>query len=233
MKISRRFASAIVVAAMAGALCSSLTGAASAADTPAPAPSGSSAPPQVRVTTNMGNFVIELNPERAPLTVATFLRYVKEGQYTQTLLHRVIAGFLVQGGGYSAVDESLKPTHGAIPNESGNGLQNKRGTVGLARTIMPHSGNCQFYVNLADNPELDPLPVRWGYAVFGRVIDGMDVVDRISTVPTGAAAKFPADAPLKPVVIEKIELLGPGGVKQDTPNQLAPAPTGNDVLSPN
>ena len=107
---------------MAGALCSSLTGAASAADTPAPAPSGSSAPPQVRVTTNMGNFVIELNPERAPLTVATFLRYVKEGQYTQTLLHRVIAGFLVQGGGYSAVDESLKPTHGAIPNESGNGL---------------------------------------------------------------------------------------------------------------
>jgi peptidyl-prolyl cis-trans isomerase A (cyclophilin A) len=231
MMTSRRFASGIVVAALAAAVARSLTGTAFAADTAA---TSSSAPsPQVRVTTDMGSFVIELNAERAPLTVGTFLRYVKEGQYTQTLLHRVIPGFLVQGGGYSAVDGSLKPTHGPIPNESGNGLHNLRGTVGLARTLLAHSGNCQFYVNLADNPELDPLPVRWGYAVFGRVIDGMDVVDRISTVATGATAKFPADTPLKPVVVEKIELLGPGGVKQDTPNQLAPAPSPNDVLSPN
>jgi cyclophilin family peptidyl-prolyl cis-trans isomerase len=228
MMISRRFASGIVVATLAATVASSLTATASAADTPAAAPS-----PQVRVTTNMGNFVIELNAERAPLTVGTFLRYVKEGQYTQTLLHRVIPGFLVQGGGFSAVDESLKPTHGPIPNESGNGLHNLRGTVGLARTQQAHSGNCQFYVNLADNPELDPLPVRWGYAVFGQVIDGMDVVDRISTVATGATAKFASDAPLKAVVIEKVELLGAGGVRQQTPNQLAPAPSPNDVLSPN
>jgi len=235
MIISRRFASGILVAALAAAVPCSLTGTASAADTPEAAASSSSASPQVRVTTNMGSFVMELNAERAPLTVGTFLRYVKEGQYTQTLLHRVIPGFLVQGGGYSAVDESLKPTHGPIPNESGNGLHNLRGTVGLARTQQAHSGNCQFYVNLADNPELDPLPVRWGYAVFGRVIDGMDVVDKISTVPTGATAKFASDAPLKPVIVEKVELLGPGGagVKQDTPNQLAPAPSPNDVLSPN
>lgn len=230
MIISRRFASRIVVAALAAALGSSVSGTASAADAPA-APAAS---PQVRVTTNMGSFVIELNSERAPLTVGTFLRYVKEGQYTQTLLHRVIPGFLVQGGGYSAVDDSLKPTHGPIPNESGNGLHNLRGTVGLARSAQAHSGNCQFFINLADNPELDPLPVRWGYAVFGRVIDGMDVVDRISTVPTGATASFTADAPLKPVIVEKVELLGAGGIKpQQGTNQLAPAPSGNDVLSPN
>jgi cyclophilin family peptidyl-prolyl cis-trans isomerase len=233
MKISRRFTSGIVVAVLATALASSVTGMAAAADSPAEAPSGSTKSPQVRVTTNMGSFVIELNAERAPLTVGTFLRYVKEGQYTQTLLHRVIPGFLIQGGGFSAVDESLKPTHGPIPNESGNGLHNLRGTVGLARTTQAHSGNCQFYINLADNPELDPLPVRWGYAVFGRVIDGMDVIDRISTVATGATAKFSSDAPLKPVIIEKVELLGAGGIKQETPNQLAPAPSPNDVLSPN
>jgi peptidyl-prolyl cis-trans isomerase A (cyclophilin A) len=230
MIISRRFASGLVVAALAAALGSSVSGTASAANTPA-APA---APPQVRVTTNMGNFVIELNLERAPLTVGTFLRYVKEGQYTQTLLHRVIPGFLIQGGGYSAVDDSLKPTHGPIPNESGNGLHNLRGTVGLARSALAHSGNCQFFINLADNPELDPLPVRWGYAVFGRVIDGMDVVDKIALVPTGSTASFTADTPLKPVIIEKVELLGAGGIKpQQGPNQLAPPPSGNDVLSPN
>jgi cyclophilin family peptidyl-prolyl cis-trans isomerase len=189
--------------------------------------------PQVRVTTSMGDFVMELYPERAPVTVAEFLRYVKEGQYTQTLIHRVVPGFLVQGGGFSAVDESIKPTHGAVANESGNGLQNKRGWVGLARTEAPHSGNCQFFVNLADNSELDPLPVRWGYAVFGQVIDGMDVIEHISTVPTGAAGRFKADAPLTHVIIQKMELVGPGGLAVAGPKQLAPAPTGNEVLSPN
>jgi cyclophilin family peptidyl-prolyl cis-trans isomerase len=189
--------------------------------------------PQVRVSTSMGDFVIELYPDRAPVTVAEFLKYVKEGQYTQTLIHRVVPGFLVQGGGFSAADENLKPTHGVVANESGNGLQNKRGWVGLARTEAPHSGNCQFFVNLADNSELDPLPVRWGYAVFGQVIDGMDVIERISTVPTGAMGRFKADAPLSHVIIQKIELVGPGGVTVAGPKQLAPAPTGNEVLSPN
>jgi len=189
--------------------------------------------PQVRVITSLGEVVIELYPDRAPLTVAEFLRYVKEGQYTQTLVHRVVPGFLLQGGGFAAADESSKPVHGPIPNESGNGLQNKRGWVGLARTESPHSGNCQFYINLADNSELDPLPVRWGYAVFGRVIDGMDVVEHIGIVPTGSAGKFKSDAPLTHIVIEKIELVGPGGAKVEASKPLAPAPTGNEVLSPN
>jgi cyclophilin family peptidyl-prolyl cis-trans isomerase len=121
-----------------------------------------------------------------------------------------------------------------VANESGNGLQNKRGWVGLARAESPHSGNCQFFINVADNPELDPLPVRWGYAVFGKVIDGMDVVDRISLVAAGAEGKFKSDAPLVHVVIEKIDFLGADTIKQDdSPKQLAPAPTGNEVLSPN
>jgi peptidyl-prolyl cis-trans isomerase A (cyclophilin A) len=230
MMLSRRLISALAVAALAVSAGSTLKTAA-AADSSAPQPAA--AHPQIRVITSMGNFVVELYPDRAPITVAEFLKYVSEGQYTQTLLHRVIPGFLVQGGGFAAADEAVKPTHPAIFNESGNGLQNKRGWVGLARTEAPHSGNCQFYVNLADNPELDPLPVRWGYAVFGRVIDGLDVLDRISTVPTGAEGKFKSDAPLAHVVIQKIELVGPGGITQAGPGQLAPAPTGTEVLSPN
>ncbi|HEV2700997.1 MAG TPA: peptidylprolyl isomerase [Steroidobacteraceae bacterium] len=207
-------------------------GRAYAADPPAAKSLGT---PQLRVTTSLGSFVIELYPDRAPITVAEFLKYVKDGQYTQNLFHRVVPGFLIQGGGFSATDESSKPVHGVVLNESGNGLQNKRGWVGLARTEAPHSGNCQFYINLADNPELDPLPVRWGYAVFGKVIDGMDVVDKIGIVPTGAEGRFKSDAPLTHVVIEKIELLGVGvdATPQDAPKTLAPAPTGNEVLSPN
>jgi peptidyl-prolyl cis-trans isomerase A (cyclophilin A) len=160
----------------------------------------------VRVTTNMGEFVIELNAERAPLTVANFLRYVNEGFYSGTLIHRVVGNFVIQGGGHAAADYKLKPVHEPVVNESGNGLQNKRGTVGLARSTGPHSGNSQFYVNIADNPDLDPLPARWGYTVFGRVISGMDVIDRIGVVPTGSAGPLKSEAPLKPVIIEKIEL---------------------------
>jgi peptidyl-prolyl cis-trans isomerase A (cyclophilin A) len=231
MMINRRLISGLAAATLALALGGSLTGTAAAADTAAPpAPPA----PQVRVVTSMGSFVIELNPDRAPITVATFLGYVKEGQYTQTLMHRVIPGFLVQGGGFSAATGGPKPTHPSIPNESGNGLQNKRGAVGLARTAQAHSGTCQFYINVADNPELDPLPVRWGYAVFGRVIDGMDVLDRISNVPTGPVGIFKSDAPLTPVIIEKVEILTSSGAKvEDAPAQLAPAPNGSDVQSPN
>jgi cyclophilin family peptidyl-prolyl cis-trans isomerase len=165
----------------------------------------------VRVTTDMGAFTIQLDPERAPLTVANFMRYVNEGFYSNTLFHRVVGGFVVQGGGHSAVDMKAKPTHDAIVNESGNGLQNKRGTVGMARSGSPHSANAQFYINLADNPELDPLPTRWGYAVFGRVIDGMDVLDRIGVVATGAVGPFKSEAPLKPIVIQKVEVINGGG----------------------
>ena len=164
----------------------------------------------VRVTTNMGEFVIELQPDRAPLTVANFLRYVNEGFYTNTLFHRVVGNFVVQGGGHAASDFKLKPTHDYIVNESGNGLQNKRGTVGVARSGPPHSANSQFYVNLADNPELDPLPTRWGYAVFGRITQGMEVIDKMGVIATGSMGPFKSEAPLKAVVIEKIEVVKGG-----------------------
>jgi peptidyl-prolyl cis-trans isomerase A (cyclophilin A) len=169
--------------------------------------------PEVRVTTNMGSFVIELRPDRAPLTVADFLRYVHEGFYTNTLIHRVVANFVIQGGGHDAAPPyALKPTYPPVDNESGNGLQNKRGAVGLARAAGPHTGNAQFYIDLVDNPELDPLPTRWGYAVFGQVVQGMDVVDRIGVVPTGSFGPLKSDAPLKPVVIQSIEVISPPGL---------------------
>ena len=183
---------------------------------------------QVRVTTNMGEFVIELMPDRAPLTVANYLRYVKEGYYSGTLIHRVVANFVIQGGGHSASDLKLKPVHDPVNNESGNGLQNKRGMVGLARGESAHSGNAQFYVNLVDNPDLDPLPTRWGYAVFGRVVQGMDVVDRIGVTPTGASGPFKSDTPLKPVIIEKVEVV-------DAASQAAspaPAPVATPIAVP-
>lgn len=164
---------------------------------------------QVKVVTNMGDFVIEVRPERAPLTAANFLRYVKEGFYTNTLIHRVVPNFVIQGGGHDATTMNLKPAHENIVNEAGNGLQNKRGAVGLARTTAPHSGNAEFYVDLVDNPDLDPVPTRWGYAVFGRVVQGMDVIDKIGETPTGAVGPFKQDAPLKPIVIQSISIVAP------------------------
>lgn len=197
--------------------------------TPAPAPQS---PQQVRVTTSMGDFVIEMIPERAPLTVANFLRYVREGFYSGTVFHRVIANFVIQGGGHSATDYKLKPTHDPVVNESGNGLQNKRGMVGLARGESPHSGNAQIYVNLVDNPDLDPLPTRWGYAVFGKVVQGMDVVDRIGVTPTGPMGPFKSDAPLKPVVIEKIELVDASPAAQSNGTATTPPPAAAQPASP-
>ena len=183
---------------------------------------------QVRVATNMGDFVVELMPERAPLTVANFLHYVKEGYYSGTLIHRVVANFVIQGGGHSASDLKLKPVHDPVNNESGNGLQNKRGMVGLARGESSHSGNAQFYVNLVDNPDLDPLPTRWGYAVFGRIVQGMDVVDRIGVTPTGASGPFKSDTPLKPVIIQKVEVVDAAGQAATAP----PAPVATPIAAP-
>ena len=174
---------------------------------------------RVRVTTNFGAFVIEMQRDRAPLTVDNFLFYVKSGYYTNTLFHRTISNFVIQGGGVG-LDYKAKPTQKPIPNEAGNGLKNLRGTVGLARASGPHSGDCQFYVNVADNADLDPLPTRWGYAVFGKITEGMEVIDRISISPTGAMGPFKADAPLEPVVIQKAEL-----ITEQTTVTPAPAPT--------
>jgi peptidyl-prolyl cis-trans isomerase A (cyclophilin A)/peptidyl-prolyl cis-trans isomerase B (cyclophilin B) len=187
------------------------------------------APERVRVTTNLGSFVIELQRDRAPLTVENFLGYVRSGHYTNTLIHRVIANFVIQGGGVG-MDYKAKPTLKPIPNEAGNGLKNLRGTVGLARASGPHSGDCQFYVNVADNGDLDPLPTRWGYAVFGRVIEGMEVVDRISVSPTGPMGPFKQDAPLQAVVIQKVELLA--DVPATTPPAGAPTPTDSPSPAP-
>jgi len=177
---------------------------------------------RVRVTTTFGAFVIEMQRDRAPLTVENFLFYVKSGYYTNTLFHRVVSGFVIQGGGVGP-DYKAKPTQKPIANEAGNGLKNLRGTVGLARASGPHSGDCQIYVNVADNADLDPLPTRWGYAVFGKVIEGMEVVDRISVSPTGSMGPFKQDAPLQAVVIQKVELLTDGGAA--TP-ATTPAPAG-------
>jgi cyclophilin family peptidyl-prolyl cis-trans isomerase len=188
---------------------------------------------QVRVTTNMGEFVIEVRSERAPLTAANFLRYVREGFYSGTLLHRVVANFVIQGGGHDAATMKLKPTHENIFNEAGNGLQNKRGAVGLARGDAPHSGNAQFYVNLVDNPDLDPVATRWGYAVFGRIVQGMDVIDRIGETPTGASGQFTKDAPLKPVIIEKMEIVTPGAATVQAPIVTpVSTPPHDTILSP-
>jgi cyclophilin family peptidyl-prolyl cis-trans isomerase len=168
--------------------------------TPAPAAS------RVRVDTSMGSFTIRLETQRAPLTVENFLKYVRAGHYDGTVFHRVIRNFVAQGGGYTTAFEA-KPTQGFVANESGNGLLNRRGTVGMARSEAPHSANCQFFINLADNPDLNPIPTRWGYAVFGEIVAGMDVVDRIAHVPTGEWGPFKDDAPLKPIVIEKITVV--------------------------
>ena len=190
-----------------------------------------SSDPEVRVTTNMGSFVIELYPDRAPLTVADFLRYVREGFYANTLFHRVVANFVIQGGGHDANPPyDLKPTYPPVDNESGNGLQNKRGAVGLARAAGAHTGNAQFYVNLVDNPELDPLPTRWGYTVFGQIVEGMDVVDRIGVVPTGAFGPFKADSPVKPVIIQSITLITPPGLA--TPPASTPPATPPSATPP-
>jgi cyclophilin family peptidyl-prolyl cis-trans isomerase len=162
--------------------------------------------PRVRVDTTLGSFVMELDPERSPLTVASFLEYVKAGHYTDTVFHRVIGNFVVQGGGFDTKYVEKK-TRSGVPNESGNGLSNRRGTVGLARTGEAHSGTAQFYVNLADNAALDPQPSRWGYAVFGHVVDGMKVVDDIGAVATGNVGPFDRDAPLQPIIIKRVEVL--------------------------
>lgn len=162
--------------------------------------------PQIRFVTNAGAFVMELDRDRAPLTVENFLSYVREGYYEGTVFHRVIQGFVAQGGGFTA-DMQEKTAERNVVNESGNGLSNLRGTVGLARTNDPHSGNAGFYINLDDNTDLNPRPTRWGYTVFGTIIEGMEVVDEIGHVPTGAAGIFDRNVPVEPIIVEGVEIL--------------------------
>jgi len=168
--------------------------------------------PKVKVETSKGEFVLQLNGHRAPITVANFLQYVQEGHYSGTIFHRVIDGFMAQGGGFTA-DFTKKTARATIVNESGNGLQNRRGTIAMARTNAPHSADAQFFINLVDNVRLDPSPTRWGYAVFGEVVEGMDVLDEIALTPTGPGGPFKTDVPQTSITIEKMTLLeeGAGG----------------------
>ncbi len=159
--------------------------------------------PRVKLVTSMGEVVIELAPDKAPATVENFLAYVKDGFYDGTVFHRVIDGFMIQGGGFGP-DFERKTTRAPIRNEADNGLKNDNGTVAMARTSDPHSATAQFFINVKDNDFLNhtaPNPRGWGYAVFGRVVKGMDVVERIKKVPTGNRGAY-RDVPRQPVVIE-------------------------------
>jgi len=160
--------------------------------------------PRVTLSTSKGDITIELDAAKAPVTTENFLAYVEAGHYDGTIFHRVIPDFMIQGGGFDCAMEQ-KPTSAPITNEADNGLRNERGTVAMARTMEPHSASCQFFINLKDNRFLDhtaKTPQGWGYAVFGQVVEGMDVVDAIAQVETGRSGPH-SDVPLEQVVIDK------------------------------
>ena len=173
--------------------------------------SAAAADPQVEIKTTLGAIVVELDPARAPLTVENFLQYVKAAHYDGTVFHRVMPGFMIQGGGFTP-EFKEKPTRKPVKNEASNGLQNTVGTIAMARTPDPHSATAQFFINVADNRMLNfrfPTAEGYGYAVFGKVVKGMDVVNRIVKVPTGRRGPHD-DVPVKPVVIERAQLVGDG-----------------------
>ena len=178
---------------------------------------GQPANPRVLIETSKGNITLELFPGNAPKSVANFLGYVKNGFYDGTVFHRVIPGFMIQGGGMT-VDMAEKPKGAPIPNEADNGLKNLRGTLAMARTGDPHSATSQFFINVNDNAFLNHRGKSvegWGYAVFGQVVDGMQVVDAIVAVPRGNRGPY-GDVPVEPVVMKRVTLL---------PEAPAPAPT--------
>ena len=164
--------------------------------------------PQVKMRTNLGEIVLELYPDKAPITVANFLNYVSSGHYNGTLFHRAIHKFVIQGGGFTP-DLQYKPPLAPIPNEAANGLKNEPGTLAMARGYEPNSATAQFFINLDDNKFLNyyrPLPDYYGYCVFGKVIKGMDIAKKIGDLPTAASGPFAADVPVEAVVIEEMAL---------------------------
>jgi cyclophilin family peptidyl-prolyl cis-trans isomerase len=174
--------------------------------------------PQVELKTNLGTIVVELSPERAPRTVENFIQYAKDGFYDGTIFHRVIADFMIQGGGFGA-DFKEKKTRAPVRNEAETGLKNTVGTVAMARTSDPHSATAQFFINVVDNAMLDfkfPTAQGYGYCAFGKVVKGMDVVERIRKVPTGPGPAPHRDVPVKPVVIESARVLD-AGAKPEAP----------------
>lgn len=160
---------------------------------------------KVKLTTSMGDIVIELNEDAAPVTVKNFLRYTEEGFYNGTIFHRVLPNFMIQGGGFDA-DMVEKPTHKPIVNEANNGLKNDKGTIAMARTDNPDSATCQFFINHTDNDFLNYAGPKTGYAVFGKVVEGMDVVEKIASVQTANKGQY-TDVPVKTIVIESAEVV--------------------------
>ena len=186
------------------ALCAiALSAGAAQAQEPADAEEETDPFPRVRVETTAGAFTLELFADEAPLTVKQFLRLTGSRFYEGTIFHRVIKDFVIQGGGWS-VDFQERLIDETLPNESGNGRSNVRGTIAMARTSDPHSAKNQFYINLQDNVALNPRPGRWGYAVFGRVVSGMEIVDMIGDRATGPGGSFGSDVPAAPVIIERV-----------------------------
>lgn len=162
--------------------------------------------PLVTFETTHGSFAVALEPEAAPDTVDNFLQYVRDGHYDGLIFHRVIAGFMIQGGGYTA-DYQQRQTRAPIENEAPSAPGNDRGTIAMARTADPHSATAQFFINVVDNDFLNHRgknPQGWGYAAFGRVVEGMETVDRIAGLETGAGGPFPSDVPAEAVVINKV-----------------------------
>lgn len=163
--------------------------------------------PKVKMETSMGTITLELDRNKAPLTVENFLSYVANEDYNNTIFHRIIKNFVVQGGGLTPDFKTLKENT-PIANESGNGLTNDTGTIAMARSLYPHSATRQFYFNLTDNNQLNPSSMRWGYAVFGEIIEGMDVLNAISQVPTGYNQQInQPNVPLTSVILKKVTLV--------------------------
>ena len=181
--------------------------------------------PLVKIQTNHGDIYVMLQPDKAPKTVANFLQYIEEDFYTNTVFHRVISNFMIQGGGFTPTFER-KPTRAPVINEADNGLSNERGTIAMARTFEPHSATAQFFINVVDNGRLDhknKTPRGYGYTVFGKVVKGMDVVDTIRNIPTGKGGPFQANVPKSAAII-----LGISHINKPKPAApAAPAPQGN------
>ncbi|WP_211363218.1 peptidylprolyl isomerase [Fluviispira multicolorata] len=159
----------------------------------------------VKMITNLGEITIELNDEKAPMTASNFVKYIKAEHFDNSIFHRVIPGFMIQGGGFT-VDMKEKKTNNPIENEAKNGLGNERGTLAMARTNDPHSATAQFFINLTNNDFLNNRGAQWGYAVFAKVTEGMDVVDAIAKVKTGRHG-FHDDVPTTPVIIESVRII--------------------------
>ncbi|MDA1118030.1 MAG: peptidylprolyl isomerase [Proteobacteria bacterium] len=172
-------------------------------------PGALAADPQVDLKTSAGTIRLELYPAKAPKTVANFLQYVREDHYNGTVFHRVIPGFMIQGGGFDRSYQQ-KPTREPIPNEAKNGLTNNLGTLAMARTNAPHSASAQFFINLKNNDFLNAASAQdgWGYTVFGKVVSGLDVMTSIAKTPTGPGGPFPTDVPRQPIVIESATVVG-------------------------